>query len=162
MSFFRGNSRIISDCQVCSILKTLPACRVSTSRHYYLCDMQYESPPREILHWTIPDASVSPGGAEGLVGEISCLFFYEQHLSEVLPQKITETTQSAESVPNFKWPSQISDESVNKRSIPIFQLAPQTLSWLLIECVCNLRSGVLSSPKKNTWSQVKKEHLIAD
>ena len=27
--FFRGNSRIILDCRVCSILKTLPGCRVS-------------------------------------------------------------------------------------------------------------------------------------
>ena len=30
--FFRGNSSVISDCQVWSILKTLPGCRVS--RHY--------------------------------------------------------------------------------------------------------------------------------
>ena len=27
--FFPGNSRIISDCRVCSILKTIPGCRVS-------------------------------------------------------------------------------------------------------------------------------------
>ena len=30
--FFRGNSSVISDCRVWSILKTLPGCRVS--RHY--------------------------------------------------------------------------------------------------------------------------------
>lgn len=59
----------------------------------------------------------SPGGTEGLVGEISVFFL---HLPELLLHKITETAQSAKYVPNLKWPSQISDESVNKSSITIF------------------------------------------
>lgn len=61
----------------------------------------------------------SPGGTEGLVGEISVFFFF-LHLAELLLHKITETAQSAKYVPNLKWPSQISDESVNKSSITIF------------------------------------------
>ena len=32
LEFFRGNSSVISDCRVWSILKTVPGCRVS--RHY--------------------------------------------------------------------------------------------------------------------------------
>lgn len=60
----------------------------------------------------------SPGGTEGLVGEISVFFFL--HLAELLLHKITETAQSAKYVPNLKWPSQISDEFVNKSSITIF------------------------------------------
>ena len=44
--FFRGNSSVISDCRVWSILKTLPGCRVS--RHYVTFIMESKPLPVEV------------------------------------------------------------------------------------------------------------------
>ena len=92
--------------------------------------------PQPLPFYT-PATQAKAGGTEVLVGKIS--FFYERHLPELLPLKTAET---AKSVPNFYWSTQIFEESV--KSSMIFQLSPQTLS----ECTLYLRSGVLFPPKR--------------